>query len=103
MDDISFLKETTIATNASSRIKVIREPNLEHVDVFLEVFRDCRCGSTLMEMFHCRRDLTEPGIRKREIFDTLLQGLKKSGYETADARMLVLEFIGLIQNTKDDP
>lgn len=100
-DDISFLKETTSATSASSNIKVIRGANVEGAEVFLEVFRNCRCGSTLMETFHCRRDLTELGIRKREIFDILLKGLKKSGYKVEDARMLILEFIAVIENTKD--
>lgn len=100
-DDISFLKETTKAANASSDIKVIREANIDGVDVFLEVFRNCQCGSTLMETFHCRRDLTELGIRKREIFDTLLKGLKRSGYKAEDARMLILEFIAVIESTKD--
>lgn len=53
-----------------------------------------------MELFHCRRDLTELGIRKREIFDILLKGLIKLGYETQTARILILEFIAAINNTK---
>lgn len=62
-------------------------------EIYLEIYRNCDCGSTLMEFFSSRRDLSEQGIRKRTIFGELLLALDKAGYEKADSRSLLLEFM----------
>ena len=93
--DIHFLQETTPAPSISSFIKIVSGSEETTNGVYLEVFRNCSCGSTLMELFHCRRDLSEKGIRKRSIFEVLLNTLKKNGYENDKARELILEFMRL--------
>jgi len=94
-NDINFLQETTPAQNISSYIKVITGSEEGRNGVYLEVFRNCSCGSTLMELFHCRRDLSEKGIRKRAVFEVFLDTLKKNGYDNEKARDLILEFMRL--------
>jgi hypothetical protein len=57
----------------------------------VELFRNCACGSTLMNVFDNRRNDTEPGRTQRERFDTLLRELEKLGLETALARAELLK------------
>jgi hypothetical protein len=53
---------------------------------FVVVSRNCRCGSTLLEVFDDRRDRTEEGKRKRAEFGELLGLLVASGLEEEVAR-----------------
>jgi hypothetical protein len=39
----------------------------------VELFRNCPCGSTLMDAFNDRRDLSEKGETRRKNFDKLLK------------------------------
>ncbi|MCQ8180752.1 hypothetical protein NP603_06510 [Methylomonas sp. SURF-1] len=59
----------------------------------VEVFRNCRCGSTLMDEFVCRRDMSEPGSRNREEFQRLLQTLTARGIADETARAEILKFM----------
>lgn len=56
----------------------------------VELFRNCACGSTLLESFHNRRDLSPAGIKRRVRFDELLGKLKAAGVDldTAHAELL---------------
>jgi len=45
----------------------------------IEVFRNCACGSTLMENFSNRRDLSEAGIKRRQLFGEMLQRMVTRG------------------------
>lgn len=38
----------------------------------VELFRNCPCGSTLLDVFNNRRDISENGINRRNHFDSLL-------------------------------
>ncbi len=57
----------------------------------VELFRNCICGSTMMEECQDRRDTSELGIRRREKFGQMLELLKSSGMETAVARQELLK------------
>ena len=57
--------------------------------VILELFRNCVCGSTLMDAFNDRRDTTEAGARRRKRFEEMLAYLAGQGIdrETATAEL----------------
>lgn len=56
----------------------------------VELFRNCACGSTLLESFRNRRDLSAAGLKRRARFDELLGKLKAAGVDadTAHAELL---------------
>jgi hypothetical protein len=45
----------------------------------VELFRNCTCGSTLMEEFGDRRSIDELGQKRRQLFDHLLNLLLEGG------------------------
>ena len=53
---------------------------------FVMISRNCRCGSTLLEVFDDRRDHTEKGKKIREEFGELLGLLVASGLKEETAR-----------------
>lgn len=65
----------------------------------LELFRNCPCGSTLLESFHDRRSESPEGIRRRARFGTLLDKLTAGGIERATARHELLLMIRGEQNS----
>ncbi|HEY5792756.1 MAG TPA: hypothetical protein VIS74_05615 [Chthoniobacterales bacterium] len=54
------------------------------------LFRNCSCGSTLMAFCRDRRDLSEAGQRRRELFGQLLQQLAEAGLPGETARLQLL-------------
>jgi hypothetical protein len=54
------------------------------------MFRNCVCGSTLVIFCDNRRDESEAGAKRREIFEGLLQRLEKSGIPRELARERLL-------------
>ena len=56
----------------------------------VELFRNCSCGSTMMEEFRDRRDTSEMGLRRREKFGQLHELLKNSGMDANIARQELL-------------
>lgn len=58
--------------------------------VILELFRNCVCGSTLMDAFSDRRDTSEAGARRRRRFGDLHAYLVARGVapETAHAELI---------------
>lgn len=81
-----FLKETQDLPSARSCIKQAVE---DDGSTLLEVFRNCTCGSTLMDEFSERRDLSEKGLKRRAIFERMLEILISKGidFETAKAEL----------------
>jgi ribosomal protein S27AE len=57
------------------------------------VFRNCRCGTTLMADFQDRRDTSEAGKKRREEFTTLLESLVDYGLEFEVARAELLKIL----------
>lgn len=59
----------------------------------VELFRNCICGSTLMECFNDRRDLSKTGLKRRELFGRLMAMLEKKGLPADLARTELLKLI----------
>jgi hypothetical protein len=58
--------------------------------VVVELFRTCSCGSTLMETFDDRRDMSEAGERRRRYFGRMLEVLVQRGLRRDEARRELL-------------
>ncbi|MCG8369468.1 MAG: ATP-binding protein, partial [Proteobacteria bacterium] len=65
----------------------------ESEGVFVEAFRNCVCGSTLMDSFSDRRDMSAAGNARREKFSELLVYLVEKGIDAGTAREELLEVI----------
>ncbi len=62
----------------------------EENQTVVEVYRNCPCGSTMVEFFRERRDMSEVGIRRRERFDKLLEILLRRKIPREEARQALL-------------
>lgn len=59
----------------------------------VELFRNCECGSTLMDFFNDRRDTSERGLKRRRLFGQLLQVLEQQGLAQSEARTELLKLM----------
>ncbi len=59
----------------------------------VELFRNCVCGSTLMDCFNDRRDVSDEGLKRRELFGKLMRMLTDKGVDVAVARSELLKVI----------
>lgn len=59
----------------------------------VELFRNCVCGSTLMDCFNDRRDISERGLRRRKLFGKLMEILTSKGMAENVARDELLKFL----------
>ncbi len=60
----------------------------------VELFRNCVCGSTLMDLFADRRDTSQQGEARRNQFDALLQSLmQQRGFTYQQARIELLKWL----------
>ena len=57
------------------------------------VFRNCKCGSTLLVACHDRRDMSEAGEERRKNFDKVLDCLGTLGIERELARRELRKFV----------
>ncbi|MFZ1983235.1 MAG: hypothetical protein WAU91_02410 [Desulfatitalea sp.] len=82
-----LIQATQAVRDGGSGLKSTRD-ELDRPQV--ELFRNCACGSTLMDRFDDRRDWSQPGLRRRQIFGQLLQMLINKGMaaELAQAELL---------------
>jgi hypothetical protein len=55
-------------------------------EAVIELFRNCHCGSTLLDFFADRRDLSAKGDSRRKAFDKVLNHLVEQGIELETAR-----------------
>lgn len=82
-----YLRETG---NVSGRKSGLKESLDDNGQSCVEVFRNCVCGSTLMNVFSNRRDTTEAGLRRRQRFNELIDFLVASGLAIEVARRELL-------------
>lgn len=54
------------------------------------LFRNCACGTTIMAFCHDRRDLSETGNKRRQLFGELMNRLVEAGISAMDARQKLL-------------
>lgn len=63
----------------------------EDGEVVVDLFRNCPCGSTLMDSFSDRRDTTQQGEARRQRFNELMAYLQSRGLTASVARHELLE------------
>ena len=63
----------------------------------VELYRNCPCGARLLDCFDDRRDLSQPGLKRRRLFGQLLEVLDRKGVEPHIARV---ELIRLMRGEK---
>ena len=59
----------------------------------VDIFRNCPCGSTLLESFRCRRDTSLEGRKRRARFDELLNKLVSAGVDRKVAHRELLRLM----------
>ncbi|NRR33947.1 oxidoreductase [Oxalobacteraceae bacterium] len=59
----------------------------------VEAYRNCLCGSTLMDVFSDRRDISAAGQHRRELFKKLLPHLQEKGMRPGEARDYLLNVL----------
>jgi len=91
-----FLAETENMPNGRSSLKQAIE---DDGTVIVEVFRNCSCGSTLMDEFNSRRDNSEHGQMQRLKFNKLLNILLQQQVDIEVART---EILNLFKGKKSD-
>ena len=85
-----FLNETRSLYNNRSGIKQSWDDNDTSI---VELYRNCVCGSTLMEFFSDRRDVSDNGIDRRKHFAELLEYLLKNQVPEQEARQELLKIL----------
>jgi len=83
-----FLKETEDIRESVTGLKQSRD---DEGAIIVEVFRNCPCGSTLMDFFNDRRDQSRAGDARRKKFNDLLEFLLENGLEREMARNELLK------------
>ncbi len=87
----SYIKETLSVPTHKSGLSVSYDP-IDQINL-VELYRNCTCGSTLMDIFNDRRDLTSIGDKRRKIFEKTLTLLIKSGWNRNESRMEILKLM----------
>lgn len=82
--------EKTHSVGGQTGLKISKD---EEDRPIVELFRNCRCGSTLMDCFNDRRDTSEKGLKRRELFGKLIDMLKTKGMDPNRARSELLKMI----------
>ncbi len=66
------------------------------------LFRNCLCGTTVLAFCHDRRDTSEAGNRRRELFGELLDRLVDTGLSAQVARIKLLKALRTNPEQMDD-
>lgn len=59
----------------------------------VEVYRNCLCGSTLMDLFSDRRGTSEASQQRRQLFERLLSLRQEKGMQRGAARAYLLRVV----------
>lgn len=89
-DSVEDFWQKTDAVSGKTGLKISLDENDRPI---VELFRNCRCGSTLMDCFNDRRDTSEKGLKRRELFGKLLAMLERKGLGAAKARTELLKMM----------
>jgi hypothetical protein len=85
-----FISETQLINSNQSGLKQSWDDN----DVtIVEMYRNCPCGSTLMDFFTDRRDHSAAGLQRREKFGKLVEQLVSHGLTPDGARQELLKIL----------
>lgn len=77
-----------LRTNASG----LKQSHDDDGHEIVELFRNCVCGSTLLESFWNRRDLSDEGVTRRKRFRDMTDKLAAGGCPAETARGELLKF-----------
>lgn len=55
------------------------------------LFRNCSCNTTILAFCHDRRDMSEQGCKRRELFGELMERLVDAGMSAQVARLRILK------------
>lgn len=91
-----FLSETQDMGGAHTGLKEAMDDDGSRI---VEVFRNCSCGSTLLDFFGDRRDLSDTGVQRRKKFEELLRFLVSNGLDPTLARA---ELIKVLRGEKSE-
>ncbi len=83
-----FVTQTQAVRASHSGVKAAQDDNGA---ALLEIYRNCPCGSTLMDFFNERRDVSERGLARRRRFAELHEYLVAQGVAAALARAELLK------------
>ncbi|GLQ31768.1 oxidoreductase [Litoribrevibacter albus] len=84
-----FFAETSPPAVSNKSLKSSEEDG----EVVVEAFRNCQCGSTLMDVFSNRRDTSEKGMLRRKKFEQVLHMLTEQGLEPGQAKQKLQQFL----------
>jgi hypothetical protein len=84
-----FISQTEALRNSTG----LKEDLDDDDQIIVGLFRNCPCGSTLMDEFNNRRDLSTAGLARREKFSELMNRLTKSGFSPEIAREELLKIM----------
>jgi len=84
-----FIKETSKINNQTG----LKQSYDDDDQTIVELYRNCSCGSTLMNFFGNRRDVSEAGEKRREKFGRLMEYLIAEGLEASVARNELLKVV----------
>lgn len=84
---LQYFRETADVNNETGLKRFVAKDT----SVIVEAFRNCPCGSTLMDNFTDRRDNSSAGDARRKRFDQMKQALIDSGLDADSAHRQVLE------------
>ncbi len=85
-----FLAATQRTRAHSSGLKQSKD---DDGSMIVELFRNCVCGSTLLESFWNRRDLSAEGTLRRKRFEDMIGKLAALGYDAKFARSELIKFM----------
>lgn len=83
-----YVRETERINPERSGLKQSTDDDGSHI---VEMFRNCPCGSTLMDVFADRRNSTATGLARRARFGALLRYLETRGIAAQLARSELLK------------
>lgn len=78
-------------TEAIRKSSGLKEDLGDDDQVIVELFRNCTCGSTLMDEFNNRRDLSVAGLKRRKKFGELIDRLVDKGFTAEISRNELLK------------
>ena len=87
-DVADYVAQTNAMPNGAEGLK---QSLGDEGEIVVDLFRNCPCGSTLMDTFNDRRDSSPKGEARRRRFDELMAYLVERGLEAKVARHELLE------------
>jgi hypothetical protein len=93
-DADEFIRSTHALRNLKNEhVSALQAAEDEHGQPAIQLYRNCPCGSTMLEFFQDRRDLSPAGQQRRKRFGELLEQMEQSGIDRALGRVELIRFL----------